>query len=223
MRKYRQQKNDKEVFYGSRILLFTTTNISLKAEREATRRADASGGKKATAAISTQKELDVFYNKRLISERFQEKKAASYNEIKVDEAGYVVVEKKNALVELGPAKATNMTEPHLLKVANASDRDQFCYVLLCKVNGEDQKIFINASKLTDRAYIGRKLASVGIVLYGKAKGLLPELFAFLISEMRDEDEVLVSELPGWFMSLKKRLGFAKEDDITWKKARALCR
>ena len=172
--------------------------------------------KQAEASISASREVSVYLEKKFINERCKALKKGEYEEVTMDGEGKLIVIKKNALVDTGPGKVSNMEKPKLCVIRRANNIDECIYKISFVINGKDETLFLDPTKITDKAYITRKLSTKGVLLYGRNKNLIPEIFAYLVSANDECNNCVVPDCPGWFMTFKKKMGFAKKEDATWK-------
>ncbi len=179
--------------------------------------------KQAEANISASRDISVYAEKKFISERCKEIRSREYEEIALDACGKMIIIKKNALVDMGPGRVSNMTNPKLYFVRRHSNPDEYIYELKFNVKGEEKSIFLNPARIIERNYVLRKFSSQGVLIYGKAKALIPEILAYLVANRRETDEYTVPDCPGWFMALRGKMGFAKKEDLTWKRLFGLTR
>lgn len=167
------------------------------------------------------KEVNVFEAKKIIAERHAEKRKASYWFVSLNDRGEVILDKKNALIDLGSRSVTNMIRPHMRRIVRLDSDGDFCYRLDCLVDGKERRLYLEPSKITNKSYLEMKLSQIGAFIKGEGKKALPEIMALFIQE--GGEDLIVSDSPGWYLDAENHLIFFGENDLTWKEVQKLCK
>lgn len=189
----------------------------VKMQQEAFKNQLAIDQEAAKVWLREESKMRVLDRRMKLHQEEKERKLASFEEIAIDQDGNVIVTTRNLSILAQPRQVVNMHSPQIYIAERSSGKIKRVLILSCWVREEEKRIFLDAKKVENGAYLLGKFAAVGISVLApsaRAKDYMRQLIALLVRQGVVAD---IPNEPGWTVTENGRFLFVDEERLTWEK------
>lgn len=154
---------------------------------------------------------------RLRDEVEREVRKAQCEVIEISEDGKVIARTQNLRINAVPRAITNVLNPEMIKLVNASDPFEFVWMFVGLVNSEWKQVFLAPGRIDSASYLSKKMSGLGIEFYAHTymdeKWMMRKFARKLIRE--SSRFKWIPENIGWYVDEDQSTKFYMRGDLTW--------
>ena len=169
-------------------------------------------------------QLIVAEEKIRLREAAKEREKQVYEELLLTETGEVQLITRNLTIQSQPRKLTNMSNPTLISLKHVSNLDEEVFCIKCIVDNSEKEVFLDRDMAGKASYLLKKFAAAGISFMlpsAEAKQVVIKLFCVL--KQASNNEKLLADMEGWMKKPDNTFEYVGEGELTWERARAMCK